>query len=45
MFSELNPGPRIMTIVFNGLTPAKTYGIRTKDLSGRIELDAFVLLK
>ncbi len=45
VISGLAARPRLMMIVFNDLDPAKTYGIRLKDLSGRVELDAVVILQ
>ena len=45
VISGLGAGPRLMMIVFNDLDPSKTYGIRLKDLSGRVELDGVVLLQ
>jgi hypothetical protein len=45
VFSALGPGPRVMLIVFNGLDPTKSYSVRTRNLSGRIELDAVVVLQ
>ena len=45
MISGLAARPRLMMIVFNDLDPTKTYGIRLKDLTGRVELDSVVLLQ
>ena len=45
VINQLVPRSRLMMIVFNDLDPAKTYGIRLKNLAGNVELDGLVLLQ